>query len=159
MKRSAKTTAGFLLAVLPLLLNPPFGHSQQPVASFFYDNRGRVVRQEQDTNGDGKMDRWTYYNVQGQVERVEQDMNFDGKADVTAYYESGTPSRQEVASRNDGQIDTWYYLNAKGEIERKGQDPNRAGKANIVGLLRERPGCAKRGGYKGRGTGKPYRVF
>ena len=55
------------------------------------------MRQEQDTNGDGKMDRWTYYNAQGQIERVEQDMNFDGKPDVTVYYESARPSRQEVA--------------------------------------------------------------
>ena len=66
------TAKMFLVAVLLLQsFAPAFG--QQPVASFFYDERGSVVRQEQDTNGDGKMDRWTYYNKQGQIEKVEQD--------------------------------------------------------------------------------------
>ena len=54
------------MAVLPLLLETPFGHLEQPV-EVLYDDRGHVTRQEQDTNGDGKMDRWTYYNPQGQV--------------------------------------------------------------------------------------------
>ncbi|HEY2921508.1 MAG TPA: hypothetical protein VGK77_21180, partial [Candidatus Binatia bacterium] len=45
-------------------------YGQQPVASFYYDERGNVTRQEQDTNGDGRMDRWIYYNRQGQIERV-----------------------------------------------------------------------------------------
>src|SRR5512134_2990744 len=97
-------TAKLLLIAVLLLQSstPTFG--QQPIASFYYDERGNVIRQEQDSNGDGKMDRWTYYNKQGQVERVEQDLNFDGKADNVAFYEAGRPVRQEVASKNDGQI-------------------------------------------------------
>jgi len=43
------TTLLLLAAVAP-------GYSQQPVASFYYDERGSVTRQEQDTNRDGKMD-------------------------------------------------------------------------------------------------------
>ena len=49
----------FCLATLLLLAAATPGYSQQPVASFYYDERGSVTRQEQDTNGDGKMDRWT----------------------------------------------------------------------------------------------------
>ena len=43
------TTLLLLTAVAP-------GYAQQPVASFYYDERGSVTRQEQDTNRDGKMD-------------------------------------------------------------------------------------------------------
>ena len=88
----------FLIAVLLLQSSSP-AYGQHPIASFFYDERGSVVRQEQDTNGDGKMDRWTFYNKQGQVERVEQDLNFDGKADTIAFYEGGRPVRQEVSGK------------------------------------------------------------
>jgi len=96
MKRYLFTNpAHLLLAFLPLLLGPTAALSQQPVASFYYNEKGNVVRQERDTNGDGKMDLWTYYNGQGQVERVEQDTNFDGKPDVFIYYEGGKPRRQE----------------------------------------------------------------
>src|SRR6185369_12562187 len=61
------TTLLLLAAVAP-------GYSQQPVASFYYDERGSVTRQEQDTNRDGKMDRWIYYDSNGQIQRIEQDV-------------------------------------------------------------------------------------
>ena len=101
MKRHILKAAAFLfvsLAVL-LLLAPNLATSQSPVASFFYDERGNVVRQERDTNGDGKMDRWTYYDRQGQIERVEQDINFDGKPDIFVYYEAGNPSGKRLPAR------------------------------------------------------------
>jgi hypothetical protein len=114
-----------------LLLRSGFALSAAPVASFFYDESGNITRQEQDTNGDGKMDRRTYYNRQGQVERVEQDANFDGRPDIFFYYEAGKLQREEIASKNDAQIDLWHFFNAKGELERKGQDTNRSGKPNV----------------------------
>src|SRR6266508_5251164 len=115
MTRYLSTGASLLLALLYDVKSVPSAHAQQPVASFYYDGRGNVTRQEQDTNNDSTMDRWIYYNRQGQIERVDQDVNFDGKADVTVYYESGKAVRQEIASKQDDQIDTWLYLNAKGE--------------------------------------------
>jgi hypothetical protein len=51
---------GFSILILSLSTDPASG--QQPVASFFYDERGNVTRNDRDTNGDGKMDRWTYYD-------------------------------------------------------------------------------------------------
>ena len=147
MKRHILKAAAFLfvsLAVL-LLLAPNPATSQSPVASFFYDERGNVVRQERDTNGDGKMDRWTYYDRQGQIERVEQDINFDGKPDLFVYYEAGKPKRQEIASKNDGHIDIWYFLDSNGEVEqRPGSQWVR--KADDLGLLSKRPASAERGG-------------
>ena len=58
-----------LMATAPFVSRPYPARAQQPVASFYYDEQGKVVRQERDTNGDGRMDRWTYYDPQGQVER------------------------------------------------------------------------------------------
>ena len=78
MKHHPKSAA-LLFAALLLLALAAWSYGQQPVASFYYDESGHVIRQEQDTNGDGKMDRWIYYNLQGQTERLEQDVNFDGK--------------------------------------------------------------------------------
>src|SRR5262249_16725030 len=120
MKRHHIKTAHSILAILSLPFFLCRAQAQQPVASFYYDEHGNGTRQERDTKGEGKMDRWTYYNRQGQIERVEQDVNFDGKPDIVVYYEAGKPTRQEIASKNDGQIDTWIYFNPSGEIERKG---------------------------------------
>ena len=131
MTRYRAFTAQFVLTAAFLLPAPAPTFGQQPVASFYYDARGNVTRQEQDTNGDGKMDRWTFYNQQGQVERVEQDLNFDGKADSMVFYQTGRPVRQAVASKNDGQIDTWLVYNSAGEVERRGQDPNRTGQPTV----------------------------
>src|SRR4029077_2003534 len=69
MKRHVFKVGAFFF-VSAVLLTPNTATSQSPVASFSYDERGNVVRQERDTNGDGKMDRWTYYDRQGQIERV-----------------------------------------------------------------------------------------
>ena len=62
-----------------------FSAAQQPIASFYYDDQGKVVRQERDTNGDGKMDRWTHYDAEGRMERAEHDVNLDGKPDVFVF--------------------------------------------------------------------------
>ena len=56
----ASIVSGLLIAPVFLLHAMTLAYCQQPVASFYYDERGNVIRQEQDTNGDGKMDRWTH---------------------------------------------------------------------------------------------------
>src|SRR5918911_1040737 len=103
MKRQLIKTATVFLSFLLMSLSSRLMYAQQPAASFYYDDKGHVIRQGRDTNGDGKMDRWTHYNQQGQIERIEQDVNFDGQPDIFVHYESGKPRRQEVASKNDGQ--------------------------------------------------------
>ncbi|HEX6175722.1 MAG TPA: hypothetical protein VF089_17055, partial [Candidatus Binatia bacterium] len=102
MKRQLIKVAPAIIFLSLLFSTSELVHAQQPVASFYYDDQGQVIRQARDTNADGKMDRWSYYNGQGQIERIEQDMNFDGKPDALIYYENGKPRRQEVASNNDG---------------------------------------------------------
>ncbi len=65
MTRYVAMTAKFLMVAVFLLQSPPPVFGQQAIASYYYDERGSVVRHEKDTNGDGKMDRWTYYNRAG----------------------------------------------------------------------------------------------
>src|SRR5262245_23239753 len=83
------------------------------VASFYYNEQGHVIRQEKDTNGDGKIDLWIYYDKDGKVERVEKDVNFDGRPDIWIFYEGGQPKKQEVSSNQDGWVDAWLYFNGR----------------------------------------------
>jgi hypothetical protein len=129
-----------LFSALVLSLSTDFAAGQQPVASFFYDERGNITRQDRDTNGDGKMDRSTYYDRQGQIEKVEQDMNFDGKPDIFIYYEAGKPRRQEIASKNDGRA----LSRRLGGNRAQGTGHCRVGKTDDLGLLSERPAGAQR---------------
>ena len=62
MKRRFPMTAKFLF-VTCIYCNEPRQPSAAAIASFYYDERGSVVRQEQDTNGDGKMDRRIIYRI------------------------------------------------------------------------------------------------
>jgi hypothetical protein len=114
MKRYLFYAASFLWLLRALLIASSPVDGQTVAASFFYDEQRNVIRQERDTNGDGRMDRWIHYNRQGQIERAEQDANFDGQPDILIYYEAGKPKRQEIATKNDGQIDLWVYLSDSG---------------------------------------------
>ena len=120
MKRnSLKRRVLFVAFLLGLFVYDSAGGQLPPgvVASFYYDEQGRVIRQEKDTNGDGKIDLWIYYNKEGSVERVEKDVNFDGKPDIWISYEGGQPKRQAVSSNQDGRIDAWLYFNPESAIK------------------------------------------
>ncbi|NTV58704.1 MAG: hypothetical protein HGA74_15685, partial [Deltaproteobacteria bacterium] len=59
-----------------------------------FDDRGKLVKLELDSNGDEVMDRFQYYKEE-QVVRVEADRNFDGKIDSWDYFESGKRVKHE----------------------------------------------------------------
>jgi YD repeat-containing protein len=101
MKQNSLKRRVLFVAFLLALFAYDSARGQLPsgvVARFYYDEQGRVIRQEKDTNGNGKIDLWIYYNKEGSVERVEKDVNFDGKPDIWIFYEGGKPKRQEVSS-------------------------------------------------------------
>ena len=129
--RYAKKTAGFSWAAFLLLLDPPSHTLSNPSRSFLYDERGRVVRQEQGTNGDGKMDRWTCLQCAGAYQTGRAGHQFRRQTRRNGLLQIRKTDTARDCQQNDSQIDTWYYLNAKGEIERKGQDPNRSGKPTL----------------------------
>ena len=113
MRQNGLKRRFLLVAFLLVLFVYDYARGQLPpglVASFYYDEQEHVIRQEKDTNGDGKIDLWIYYNKDGKVERVEKDVNFDGKPDIWIFYEGEKPKRQELSSNHDGRVDAWLYF-------------------------------------------------
>ena len=104
MKRQLIRVAPVILSFLSIFLIAEFVYAQQPVASFYYDDGGHVTRQARDTNGDGKMDRWSHYNGQGQIERIEQDVNFDGNPDMLVIMRTASPAAKKWLAITTGEL-------------------------------------------------------
>ena len=82
---------------------------------------GRVVEEDEDTNGDGKPDVWKVY-VNGQLSRIKRDRNFDGKPDVWEIYVKGRLERMGLDESGDGHVDRWD----RDDILRQQQDADEA---------------------------------
>jgi hypothetical protein len=67
---------------------------------------GRLVQAVEDTNADGKPDVWKYY-TNGQLTRIKRDKNFDGKPDVWEIYAKGRLERMGIDVTGDGHVDRW----------------------------------------------------
>lgn len=67
---------------------------------------GRIVKHELDRNGDGKPDQWKFY-MNGKLSRIQRDTNFDGKPDVWEIYVRGQLDRVGVDVDFDGRVDRW----------------------------------------------------
>jgi hypothetical protein len=92
-----------------------------------YDEKGRVVRIEADTTGDGKMNEWIYFK-DGVRSKAEKDVNGDGKVDsFLTYNEKGILIKSESDTTGDGKVDEWgHYKN--GNIIKAEKDTNADGK-------------------------------
>ncbi|MBX9656853.1 redoxin family protein [bacterium] len=75
------------------------------------DNRGLVIRRFSDTNGDGKVDRWSYF-MNGQEVYRDIDTNFNGRPDEFHYYHSAG-SRWGKDTNEDGKVDEWKSISAE----------------------------------------------
>ena len=64
-----------------------------------------------DINGDGVPDLWIYYNPQkpGEIVRQEEATHWDGKVDSWSYFKDGKLVRREVDTKGAGVADTVYY--------------------------------------------------
>jgi hypothetical protein len=67
---------------------------------------GHIVKHEMDTNGDGNPDLWKFY-VSGKLSRIQRDTNFDGNPDVWEIYVRGKLDRVGVDIDFDGRVDRW----------------------------------------------------
>jgi hypothetical protein len=65
---------------------------------------------ELDRNGDGVIDYRVYYDAKGRVSREELDSNLDGKMDTFYYYKDGVLQRVELDTHFNGKIDLIVYL-------------------------------------------------
>lgn len=75
------------------------------------DGNGVVLRKFLDTNGDNKVDQWSYYRGGLEVYR-DIDGNFNGKADQYRWFYTGG-SRWGLDRDEDGKIDQWRFISAE----------------------------------------------
>jgi hypothetical protein len=61
----------------------------------FHYEKGLLTREDQDTNGDGRLDRFERFDAAGDVVSREEDLTGDGKIDVRSTYSAGKLVRRE----------------------------------------------------------------
>jgi thioredoxin-like negative regulator of GroEL len=67
-----------------------------PERVYRYEN-GRLVAEERDTDGDGRLDRFDRFDASGRVAQRDEDLDGDGEVDVTSVYEQGRLVRREFS--------------------------------------------------------------
>lgn len=99
-----------------------------------------IVRQEEDTNGDGRVDTWSafkdgklvrrevdtkgngrpdtiYYYEDDKISWEERDENGDGRPSFRAIYQNGRLAKVEKDLDRDGKIDLWIYYDTTKDQE------------------------------------------
>lgn len=91
-----------------------------------YDDRGRVARDQQDRDFDGRFDYWEYYQ-DGRLIRTDQDTNGDERIDTRTFFDvQERPSRieRDLAGRSTPghwQADHFEFFD-EGRLTRQGED-------------------------------------
>ena len=85
-----------------------------------------------DMNGDGIPDLWIYYNPlkPGEIVRQEEATHWDGKVDTWSYFKDGKLVRREVDTKGRGVADTLYYYD-NDQIVREERDERGLGYATF----------------------------
>lgn len=86
----------------------------------YYNEKGEALREESDTNFDGKIDDWTIF-AQGRISKETFDRDFDGQPDEWKFFVGGQLSRVQRDTNRDGKPDRWEFY-ANGALERIGVD-------------------------------------
>ena len=88
-----------------------------------------IVRQEEDTNGDGQVDTWSTFKG-GKLARREVDTNGDAAPDVLFVYEKEMIAREERDERGDGRLSyRAFYQNRR--IMKVEKDTNNDGNMDV----------------------------
>ncbi|HEX9295196.1 MAG TPA: hypothetical protein VF881_05160 [Polyangiaceae bacterium] len=85
-----------------------------------YNEKGESVREQADTNYDGRIDTWIEFAA-GRMSKEELDTDFNGQPDVWKYYVGGLLSRIQRDTNHDGRPDRWEFYTS-GKLERVGVD-------------------------------------
>lgn len=82
-----------------------------------------------DVNGDGIPDLWIYYNPQkpGEVMRQEEASKGDGRVDTWSYFKDGQLTRRDVDSKGQARPDTVFYYDGD-KIVREERDESGQGR-------------------------------
>jgi len=91
-----------------------------------------------DINQDGVPDLWIYYNPlrPEEVVRQEEDTNGDGRVDAWSTFKDGKLVRREVDTRGNGRPDTIYYYE-KGQIAREERDESDQGRPSFRAVYQD----------------------
>lgn len=89
-----------------------------------------LVCRELDLNHDGRKDIFRFYNDEGRPLREETDSDFDGSIDSMAFFENSRIVRQESDRNDDGtQDETRHFI--RGKLVRVERDDNHDGKVDV----------------------------
>jgi antitoxin component YwqK of YwqJK toxin-antitoxin module/gas vesicle protein len=85
-----------------------------------------------DINSDGVPDLWIYYNPAkpGEIMRQEEATHLDGRVDTWSYFKDGLLVRREVDTKHKGAADTVYYYENE-RIVREERDENGTGNVSF----------------------------
>jgi antitoxin component YwqK of YwqJK toxin-antitoxin module len=91
-----------------------------------------------DINGDGIPDLWIYYSPQkpGEIVRQEEASKADGRVDTWSYFKDGKLVRREVDTSGQGRPDTVYYYDGD-KIAREEHDETGAGRMTYRAIYRD----------------------
>jgi hypothetical protein len=99
-----------------------------------YDAEQRLVKSEEDLDGDGRLETISLYK-DGELARRHADRDGDGRPDSWTFYESGEMVRHEIDRDADGQRDL-SMIYASGELVREEEDRNGDGRPDLVSHYR-----------------------
>jgi hypothetical protein len=107
-----------------------------------------------DVNNDGIPDLWIYYNSQnpGEVMRQEESSKGDGRVDTWSYFKDGQLVRRDVDSKGHGQPDMVFYYD-KEKIVREERDET--GQGTMTYRADYRDGRLAKVERNTRGNGRP----
>lgn len=94
-----------------------------------YMQDGRVISEEFDTTGNGRMDRWRYY-AHGRLILEEFDESGHGRVNRRERHLDNGHIQVEVDSNHDGRMDRWVQFNDKGVPVMYGLDHTGDGRVN-----------------------------
>ena len=101
------------------------------------DDRQKVlVCRETDTNFDGVKDVVRHYNDKGESLREEADSNYDGRLDTWLTLSKGHVTEAKLDNNRDGNPDEWKFYSS-GKLARVKRDTNYDGKPDIWEIYRE----------------------
>ena len=105
-----------------------------------------------DINGDGFPDLWIYYSPLEPTEIVRQEeaTRGDGRVDTWSYFKDGKLVRREVDTKGKGAADTFYYYD-NDKIVREERDENGTGNVSFRAIYKDGRRAKIEEDTKGRG--------
>ena len=77
----------------------------------------RVVRREHRA-ADGSVDVVLHYDARGRIVRRDESTRLDGRLDTSSFYADGVLQRKEADTNGDGKPDVWAFYDGQGELTR-----------------------------------------